>query len=63
MPGPQSWTLIVPLGSNLDDDFTLWRRMRECILDEIAQCVGNCSSIAGHRDRMFGAGQRDRPAG
>jgi len=36
--------------------------MRECILNEIAQRIGNGGSIAGDQDRMIGACQRDRPA-
>ena len=52
-----------PVWADLDNDFALRRRMRECILNEIAQRIGNSGSIAGDQDRMIGAGQRDRPAG
>ena len=62
MPGPLSWTLIGPLGSDIDDHFGPRCRMREGILNEIAQCIGNCGSVARDHDRIIGAGQRDRPA-
>ena len=52
-----------PVWTDLDNDFALRRRMRECILNEIAQRIGNSGSIAGDQDRMIGAGQRDSPAG
>ena len=51
-----------PLGSHIDDHFTAWGRMRERILNEIAQGVGNRGRIASDQDRLIGAGQRDRPA-
>ena len=38
-----------PLWADLDDDFALWRRMRKGILNEIAQCIGNCSALPGTR--------------
>ena len=47
-----------PLGSDIDDHFGAWGRMREGILNEIAQCIGNCGSVAGDYDRIIGAGQR-----
>ena len=47
-----------PLGSDIDDHFSAWGRMREGILNEIAQCIGNCGSVAGDYDRIIGAGQR-----
>ena len=49
--------------ADLDDHFGPRCRVRERILNEIAQRIGYCGSIAGDQDRMIGAGQRDRPAG
>ena len=51
-----------PLGSDIDDNFSAWGRMGEGILNEIAQCIGNCGGVASDQDRAIGAGQRDRPA-
>src|SRR5215475_3079720 len=51
-----------PLGSDIDDHFGAWGRMREGILNEIAQRIGNCGGVAGDQDRVIGAGQRHRPA-
>ena len=51
-----------PFGSDIDDHFSAWGRMREGILNEIAQGVGNRGRIASDQDRLIGAGQRDRPA-
>ena len=47
-----------PLGSDINGHFSAWGRMREGILNEIAQCIGNCGSVAGDYDRIIGAGQR-----
>ena len=47
-----------PLRADLDDHFSPRCRMREGILNEIAQCIGNCGSVAGDYDRIIGAGQR-----
>ena len=47
-----------PLGSDIDDHLSARGRMREGILNEIAQCIGNCGSVAGDYDRIIGAGQR-----
>jgi hypothetical protein len=52
-----------PLGADFDNDFALGRRMRKRILNEIAQCIGYCGSVASDQNRMIGAGERDRPAG
>src|SRR5262249_30489374 len=49
-----------PLGADFDNDFAVRRRMREGILNEIAQCIGNCGGVASDQDRMIGAGERDR---
>src|SRR5262244_3668692 len=51
-----------PLGSDIDDHFSAWGRMREGILNKIAQRIGNCGGVASDQDRVIGAGQRDRPA-
>src|SRR6516225_6151797 len=61
--GPAVLDADRPLGSDIDDHFGPRCRMREGILNEIAQCIGNRGSVAGDHDRMIGAGQRDRPAG
>ena len=52
-----------PVWADLDNDFALRRRMRECILNEIAQRIGNSSRIAGDQNRMIDTSQRDSPAG
>src|SRR5215469_13416689 len=51
-----------PLGTDIDDHFSAWGRMREGVLNEIAQRIGNCGGVASDQDRMIGAGQRDRSA-
>ena len=56
--GPAVLDADRPLGSDIDDHFGPRCRMREGILNEIAQCIGNCGSVAGDYDRIIGAGQR-----
>src|SRR5215469_7422629 len=51
-----------PFGSDIDDHFSTWDRMRERVFDQIAQRIGNCGGVASDQDRVIGAGQRDRPA-
>src|SRR5205814_7731366 len=49
--------------TDIDNHFRRRRRMRERILDEIAQRIPNRVSVTDDDDWMIGAGQRDRPAG
>src|SRR5215468_5923310 len=51
-----------PLRSDIDDHFSARGRMREGILNEIAQRIGNCGGVTSDQHRVIGAGQRDRPA-
>ena len=43
-----------PLGSDIDDHFSAGGRVREGILNEIAQRIGNCGGVASDQDRMIG---------
>src|SRR5215510_5933383 len=43
-----------PLGSDIDDHFSARGRVREGILNEIAQRIGNCGGVARDQDRVIG---------
>src|SRR5215813_9239175 len=51
-----------PLRSDIDGHFSARGRMREGILNKIAQRIGDCGGVASDQHRVIGAGQRDRPA-